>query len=105
MRVVNIDTLSHQKKSPEKCLQMEEKYMKHKYLEDCLRQHRQLFPFFVFVENLLSVEADDTLKRISIHLVKKCKPPYSRTFGYVRSRAEMALVRTTYRCIWGYQDT
>ena len=101
MRVVNTDTLSHHHKFPEKCLQTSDKEKKWKYLKACLWQRRQLSPYVVSVDCLIGMEAKATLKRIAIRLAKKCKQPYSRTCGYLNSRAAITLVRATYLCIRG----
>ena len=76
MRVVNTRALSHRNKSPEKCLQTEEKYKKNNYLESCLQQCLQLSNFFMSVYGLLGVEAEATLKRIARRLATKWKQPY-----------------------------
>ena len=53
------------------------------------------------MDKLLEVEAETTLKFITSHLAKKWKEPYSRTYGYVKSRMAITLVSSTYRCIRG----
>ena len=101
MRVMNNDALSYQNKSPEKCLQTEEKGKKRKYLEASLWKIRQLSPFIVSVEILLGVEAESNLKRLGSHTVTKWEQPYSRTCGYVKSRMAITLVCSMHRCVQG----
>ena len=81
MRVVNTYALSQWNKSPYKCLQTEYKDNKKNYIESCLQQHHHFYPFVVPMDDLLGMEAETTLKRISIRLATKWKQPYSRTCG------------------------
>ena len=101
MRVVNTDALSHLKKSLDKCIQTAENENKKKYTESCLQQRHQFTPLVVSVDGIPNVEADYMLKRISIRLATKCKKPYSRMCGYVKSMVAIILARVTHRCIWG----
>ena len=50
------------------------------------------------MDGLLVVEATDTLKRIANRLATKWRQSYSKTFGYVKSRVAITLVRATHRC-------
>ena len=101
MRVVNTDANSYWEKSPERCLEEAERIKKKMYLEACLQQRRHFSPFVASVDGLLGVEATDTLKRIASRLTSKWKQPYLKTFGYVKSRIAITLVRATHRCIQG----
>ena len=92
--------LLHHDKLPQKCLLMEEREKKHKYLEACLRYCRHLSPFIVSVYGLLDVQAEATLKRIDSRITTKWKQPYSRTCGNVKSRVANTQVRANHRCIW-----
>ena len=73
MRVVNADSLSHQNKSPEKCLLTAYKEIKCKYMEACIRQRHHFSLFTVSVDGLIGVEAESAPKRISICLATKWK--------------------------------
>ena len=64
MHVVNTDTLSHRKNSPEKCLMMVEKEKNRNYQEACFRKH------VVSVDGLIGVEAEAILKCIATRLSK-----------------------------------
>ena len=66
------------------------------YLEDCLQQHRHFLPFVASIDELLEVEAGDTLKRLTIQLITKWWQPYSSTCGYVKSRIAITLVRAAH---------
>ena len=101
MREVNTDALTYQSKAPEKCLHEAEKGKKNMYLEACLQQHRNFFPFVPSMDRLLGPEATATLKRIASGLATKWKQPYSNTCGYVKSRVSITLVRATHHCIRG----
>ena len=103
MRVVNTDALMHRKKDPEKYLHKAERGEKKMYLEACLQQRRHFFPFFALVDGLLGVEATATLKRIASCLTTKWKQFYLKTWGYVKSRIAITLMRATHRCIRGSQ--
>ena len=71
------------------------------YLEACLQQRRHFSPFVASVDGLLGVEATANLKRIASRLATKWRQPYSKTFGYVKSRVAITLVRATHRCLRG----
>ena len=75
MHVMNTSTLSHQNRSPEKCLIMTEKEKKRKYLEACLQQRLHFHPFFVSLDDLIGVKEEATLKYISRRLTMKGKQP------------------------------
>ena len=71
------------------------------YIEACLQQRRQFYPFVASVDGLLAVEATATLKRIVSRLATKWKQSYSKTCKYVNSRIAITLVRATHRYIPG----
>ena len=96
MRFANTDAKFHKAKSPEKCLQEAERGEKWMYLEACLQQRRHFSPFVASVDGQMGVEATSILKRLSSRLVTKWKQPYSKTYGYVKSRIVITLVRTTH---------
>ena len=62
MRVANSDATSYQSKSPENCLETDERENKKKYIYACLKHNCYLTPFVVSVEILLGVEAEETLR-------------------------------------------
>ena len=51
------------------------------------------------MDGLLRLEAEATLKRTAIRLVKKWKQPYSRTCGHVKGGVSITLVRATHHFI------
>ena len=102
-RVVNTDAVSYQYKTPKKCLDTSEWEKKKKYLHACLNERWHFTPFVASVYGLLGVEAEATLKCIASRLTTKWKEPYSRTYGYVKSRVAITLVRSTNLCILGGQ--
>ena len=101
MRVVNTDALSYVQKTKEKFLHKAERGKKKIYLEACLHQRRHFSPFVASVDRLLGVEAMATLKRIASRLATKCRQPYSKMCGYIKSRVAIIFVRATHRCIRG----
>ena len=80
MRVLNSDKLSHQNKSPEKCLLISENENQ-RYLEACLQQIRHISPFVISADSLLGVEAEATLEHIARCLATKWKQLFSRLYG------------------------
>ena len=64
-----------------------------KYLETCLKQHRNFTTFLDSVGDLLGFEVEATVKRIASRLAINWKDLYSRNCGYVKSRVETTLVR------------
>ena len=53
------------------------------------------------MDELLGVEATETLKMLASCLATKCKQSYSKAFGYIKSTIAITLVRATHRCIQG----
>ena len=96
INVANTDTSSYLNRCPDKCLQMEEKDKKNNYIEVCLNKCPQLSYFVCYYDNLLGKEADATLKQNAIHLIEKCRKPYSRMYGYVKSRVPIMMVQETH---------
>ena len=68
-------------------------------LEGCLQQHRHFSPVVALVDELLRLEATETLKRLVSRLATKWRQPYSKRCRYAKSRITITLVRTTHRCI------
>ena len=62
IHVVNTNALSYQNKSPEKCHLNVEKEGKRKYLEVWLQQRHHFSPFVISIDDLISVEVEETLK-------------------------------------------
>ena len=71
IHVVNIDAVSYQTQTPDKCLETADKEKKNKYLDACLKHRRHSTPFVSLVDGLLRVESEATLKCISIRLATK----------------------------------
>ena len=62
------------------------------YLEACLQQRQHFSPLVASVDELLGVEASATLIRIASRLTTKWQQPYTRTYGYTKSRTAITLV-------------
>ena len=80
-----------------------EKDKKRKYLEYFPQKHCHLYPFIVYINGLLGVQAEATLKRLVICLMTKWKQPYSRICVYFKIRISIVLVCVTHQCIWVYR--
>ena len=79
MRVVNTDAKSYLSKTEKRCLQDAVKAKKKIFLEAYIQQRQHFSPFFASIDGLLSVEVEENLNRIAIHLAKKWQQPYLRT--------------------------
>ena len=71
MRDMNTDSVSHQSKTPKKCLETAERDKNKKYLHTCLNKRRHFNPFVASVDGLLEVEAEASLICIASHLATK----------------------------------
>ena len=96
---MNADAISYQSKTPEKCMETSERENNRNYLYACLNERRHFTTRIALVDSLLGIDLEATLKRIASHLAQKWKEPYSRTYGYVKSRVDITLLRATHRCI------
>ena len=105
MRVVNTDAVSYQSKTPEKCLETAECKKKKNYLKYCLNEHIYFTPFIALVDGLIGVDAEATLKLITICLSQKWKELHSRTCRYLKSRVEINIECATQCCIRGARVT
>ena len=103
MRVVNTNAVSYQSKTPEKCLETAKRKNTRKYLNTCLNKNIRFTPFIASMDGISQVEGEATLKRTVSRFAKKWQEPHSRTCGYVKSRVDINLVRSTHRCIRGGQ--
>ena len=61
-RVTDIDAKSHLNHSPDRVLEVQEKYKKNKYLLHCLYKQKHFTPFLVSVDGLLGHEPKIILK-------------------------------------------
>ena len=86
MRVMDTDSIFYLTQFPEKCLQKAEKEKNRKYLRAFLQKCLPFYPFFVYMDSLLGVEEEATLKIIQ---------PYFRMCGYKKSRVALTLARAT----------
>ena len=101
MRVMNTDAVSYQSKTLEKCMETANREKNRNYLNACLNERIHFTLLVASVDGLLRFKAEATLKCVARHLAQNCKEPYSRTFGYVKSRVVITLVRATHCCIQG----
>jgi len=101
IRVQDLDATSYVDKDPLKCLMASEQEKKQKYHNKCHESRRTFVPFVVSVDGMLGPEAINTLQRIAQRFSEKWQRPYSVTFGYVKSRLGLAVVRATNLCLRG----
>ena len=101
IRIQDLVAQTHVNKDQQKCLITSENEKKTKYLSKCHEHRRAFVPFVVSVDGMLGPEAVNTLKRIAQLLSEKWRRPYSSTFGYVKSRMGIAVVRATNLCLRG----
>ena len=97
---VNIDAIFYQYWFPDKCLQIYEKEKKRNYQETCLHKLCHFSPFVIYVDGFLGVEAEETLKHLTICLTAKWQQPYSCMCGYIISRFAITMVRARH-CVSG----
>ena len=95
------DAVSYKSKTPEKCLETAKRKKKRNYINTCLNGHRHFTPFFILVDGLLGFEAEATLKGIASRRAQKWQGFYSCTCGYMKIGVDIALLRSTHRCIQG----
>jgi hypothetical protein len=97
----DIDAKYQRSKNPHKVLEAQEREKKKKYLETCLEQRRHFSPFVASTEGLLGKESRTLLKKVFALLAEKWEKLYSEICGYVNAQMSIAMVRATYRCLWG----
>ena len=96
MNVMNNDAISYQSKPPEKGLETADQENKKKYLHTFINERWNFTHFVASVDGLLGVDAEVTLERIARRLTSKWKYPYSRIYGYVKSKVDINLFRATH---------
>ena len=105
MRVMNTDVIFYQSKTPGKCLETAEGKKNKNCIHACLNERWCVTPFVASLDGLPEVEVEATLKCIASRLAKNWKELYSCTYGWVKSRVAITLVKTTHRCIRGTRVT
>ena len=90
-------------KIPYKSLSVAEMYKKRKYLESCIWKRRHFSPLFISFNGLLVTEVEYMMKRLSSLLATNWRQTYYQTYGYVRIRVSITMVRAIRRCIQGSQ--
>jgi hypothetical protein len=100
-RVVNLDAPSYVNKPSHDVILTAEKDKKRQYLQPCLDQQRQFFPFVVSTDGVLGAEAKAILKQLATKLAHKWSRPYSSVRNYLNTRVSLACVRATHLCVRG----
>ena len=93
-RIVNLDTGSYLRMTPEKALAKAEKENKDLYLRDCLERRRTFTPMVYSVDGIPGAEALAAQKRLAALLSYKLKREYSDMCGFVRARMSLAILRS-----------
>ena len=101
VRVVDTNQPSYASREPSKVLKSHEQTKKKKYLEVCKETRRSFTPLVFSVDGLPSSETSAATKRLASHLSRKWGRQYSEVCGYVRSRLQLSLVRSSHVCLRG----
>ena len=75
MSVVNTDAKSYLMKTQKRCIQDDAKAKKKIYLGDFLNKRLQFLPLVSYIDGLLDVKAEATLKRIASRFATKWQQP------------------------------
>ena len=92
--IVNLDTGSYLRMTPEKALAKAEKEKKDLYLQACLERRRIFTPMIYSADGIPRSEALAAQKRLAALLSYKLKREYSEMCGFVRARMSLAIVRS-----------
>ena len=94
IRIVNLDSGSYLRMTPEKALVKEEKEKKDLYLQACLERRRNFTPMVYSADRIPRAEALAAHKRLATLLSYKLKQEYLEMCGFVRARMSLAIVRS-----------
>ena len=94
IRIVNINTGSYLRMTPEKGLAKAEKEKKDLYLQACLERRRTFTPMVYSEDVIPRAEALAAQKRLAALLSYKLKWEYSEMCGFVKARISLAIVRS-----------
>ena len=93
IRIVNLNTGSYLRMTPEKALAKAEKENKDLYLQACLKHRRTFTPMIYYADGIPGAEALASHKRLAALLSYKLKQEYSEICGFVRANMSLAIVR------------
>jgi len=99
IQLQDLDAPTYVNNDPQKCLIASEDAKKKKHQNKCFE--RDFVPFVVSVDVMSGPNAINTLKWIAQLLSEKWWPPYSSTFGYVKSCMSIAVACATNLCLRG----
>jgi hypothetical protein len=99
--VTDTDAKSYRHRDPAKVLITQEKEIKRKYFEPCLKQRCHFTPFVCSTDGLLGLKAATFAKRLAAKLATKWQRSYSQVCGYVKARLSIATVHATHLCLRG----
>ena len=94
IQIVNLNTGSYLRVTPEKALAKAEKEKKYFYLQDFLERRRTFTPMVYSADVIPGVEALAAQKRLATLLSYKLKWEYSEMCGFVQARISLAIVRS-----------
>ena len=94
IQVVDLDCPSYASKDPRKVLEGCEKTKKNKHLDNCLEGRRHFTPLVFSADGLMGQETQGAVKRLASFISEKLGSAYSAVCGFIRSRLQIALVRT-----------
>ena len=104
IRIVNLDTGSYLRMTPEKALAKAEKENKDLYLQACLERRINFTPMVYSADKIPGAEALAAQKRLAALLSYKLKREYSEMCGFVLARISLAIVRPNSLLLRGPHD-
>jgi hypothetical protein len=104
IRVSDTDARSFRNQDPTKVLERQAKAKKSKYLDSCLEARRHFTPLVFSIDGLRSKETIAASQRLARLLSEKWHRPYSQVVGLIRSRLNIALIRSASRCLRASRD-
>ena len=94
IRIVNLNTGSYLRRTPEKALAKVEKENKYLYIKACLERRRNFTPMVYYADGIPGADALAAQNRLATLLSYKLKREYSEMCDFVRARMSLAIVRS-----------
>ena len=102
--IVNLDTGSHLRMTPEKALSKVKKEKKDLYLQACLRSRRNFTPMVYSADRIPGAEALSTQNRLAALLSYKLKQEYSEMCVVVQARMSLSIVRSNSQLLRSHHE-
>ena len=104
IRIVNLDTGSYLRMTPEKTLAKAEKEKKDLYLHAWMERRRTFTPMVYSADRIPRTEELAVQKRLAALLSYKLKREYSEMCGFVREMMSLAIARSNSLILCGLGD-